>query len=236
MGASICVASGKDGTGKSVITANLGAAFTNMGFTSLIVDGDIRGASIGLLLGIMDPKTPSIHDSLSEKIKPSEAIVDSFGVKAVIGGIKINQLMGVSMDNFPDIIEEYSKGFEVVLVDSPGGVGDDTLVVLSSCQFFILVLTPDINSVIHAIKTLVLANKVGSTVLGAVVNRAGSPYDIPMDQVSDFLKIEVLGELKEDEKVKKSVHEAVPVVMGYPGAAFSKKIKVIANKLADKVA
>jgi septum site-determining protein MinD len=235
MGISICIASGKDGAGKSIITANLGVSLSNSGTKALIVDGDIKGASLGLILGVMDPKVPSIHDCLSGKISPEKAIIESFGTNAVLGGLKINQLMGVSMDNFPMVIENYTDKFEVVIVDSPGGLGSDSLMVISSCQSLILILTPDLNSIIHAIKTLVLANKVGSRIIGAIVNRGGSPYDVPPDQISDFLKIEILGEIKEDEKVKKSVHEAVPIVMGYPKTHFSEEIKKIANSLIERV-
>jgi septum site-determining protein MinD len=235
MGVSICIASGKDGTGKSLITANLGAALSNMGVNTLVVDGDIKGASIGLIFGVMDPKTVSIHDCLSGKIPPENAITKAFGTKIVVGGLKIQQLMGVTLDNFPMIIESYSSKFEIVLVDSPGGLGSDALMVISSCQSLILIVTPDLNSVIHAIKTLVLAKKVGSRVIGAIINRRGSPYDIPTDEVSDFLRIEVLTEVEEDGKVKKSVHEAVPIVMGYPKSNFAVKIKEIATLLMESI-
>ncbi|MFQ5800220.1 MAG: P-loop NTPase, partial [Candidatus Hydrothermarchaeales archaeon] len=144
MGVSVCLASGKDGVGTSTITANLGIALSKMGIASLIVDGDLEGASLGLILGV-DPNTPSIHDCLSGRIKCEEAVIEAFGTKAVVGGIKIEQLVGASLDTFQEIIENFTNEFDVVLVDSPGGLGSDAVTVISSCQSVILILTPDIN-------------------------------------------------------------------------------------------
>jgi MinD-like ATPase involved in chromosome partitioning or flagellar assembly len=233
MGVSICIASGKDGTGKSQIAANLGTALSNMGISTLIVDGDIRGASLGLIYGVMDTKTPTIHDVLTEKVTLEKGIIESFGTKLVVGGMKIQQLVDVSLERFPQIIEQYTDLFEIVIVDSTGGLGNDAMMVINSCQSMILVLTPDINSIIHAIQTLVLAKNVGASVIGAVINRAGSPYDVPREQVEDFLNVEILGVINEDEKIKKSVHEAAPIVMGYPKSDFSEGIKEIANLLVN---
>ncbi len=234
VGASICIASGKDGTGKTQIATNLGITLSKMGVETLIVDGDIKGASIGLTLGIMDPKVQSIHDCLAGRIPPEKAIIESFDTHAVLGGMKINHLIGVSLEHFPRIIESYIGKFMMVIVDSPGGLGGDALMVISSCQSIILVLTPDLSSIIHAIKTLVLAKKVGSKIIGAIINRVGSPYDIPSDQIADFLRIEILGEIREDETVKKAGQEGVPAVMGHPKSRFSLEIKEIAKELIKR--
>jgi septum site-determining protein MinD len=234
MGISVCMASGKDGVGKSLTTANLGAVLSNMGIRTLVVDGDIKGASVGLIFGVVDPEIPSLHDCLSGRIPAEKAVIESYGTNLVVGGIKIEQLAGVSLQNLPGIIEKYSKGFEIVLVDSPGGLGSNTLMVIGSCQSLVLILTPDINSIVHAVKTLILARKVGVNVIGAVLNRAGSLYDIPSEEVSDFLRLEILGTIKEDDEVKKSIQEAVPVVLGYPNSNFSLELKRIALKIKQK--
>lgn len=230
MGVSVCLASGKAGVGTSTITANLGIALSRMGIPSLIVDGDLEGASLGLILGV-DPNTPSIHDCLSGKIKCEEAVIETFGTKAVVGGIKIEQLVGASLDTFQKVIEDFTDKFDVVLVDSPGGLRSDTVTVIRSCQSVILILTPDINSVTNALKTLAVAKKVGAAILGGIINRGGGRYDIPSDKISELLRVEIIAEIKEDEAVKKSLLDAVPVVVEYPDSEFSLQIKRIASKL-----
>lgn len=230
MGVSVCLASGKDGVGKSTIVANLGLALTKNGVSTIVVDGDIEGASIGLLFGV-DPNTPSIHDCLSGEMSCEEVIIEKFGLKAIVGGIRIEQLVNISLDTFPKIIKEISEKYSIVLVDSPAGLGTDTVTVLESCQSVLLVLTPDINSLTNTLKTLAVAKKVGATILGAVVNRTSGRFTIPSDKIEDLLKVKVLVEIGEDEKVQKSLHQGVPIFNEDPNCEFSLKIKEIANQL-----
>ncbi len=230
MGVSVCLASGKDGVGKSTIVANLGLALTKNGVSTIVVDGDIEGASIGLLFGV-DPSTPSIHDCLSGEMSCEEVIVEKFGLKVIVGGIKIEQLVNISLDNFPKIIKDVSEKYGIVLVDSPAGLGNDTVTVLGSCQSVLLVLTPDINSLTNTLKTLAVAKKVGATILGAVVNRTAGRFTIPSDKIEDLLKVKVLVEIGEDEKVQESLHHGVPIYEDDPKSEFSLKIKDIANQL-----
>jgi septum site-determining protein MinD len=230
MGVSVCFASGKDGVGKSTVTANLGIALSRMGINTVIVDGDIEGASFGLILGV-DPGTPSLHDCLSGRLSYKEAIIEAHGVKAIVGGITIEQIVDVSVDGFSTIVDELTDTFDIVLVDSPSGLGTDAVTILSACQSVILVLTPDINSVTNTLKTLAVAKKVGKAVLGGIINRTGGQYDIPSDKISDLLKVNIIAEIKEDEDVRQSLQEAVPSYAEDPKSDFSLQIKEVANKL-----
>jgi septum site-determining protein MinD len=230
MGISVCVASGKGGSGKSTLTVNLGIALSQMGISTLIVDGDFEGASFGLIMGI-DPGTPSIHDCLSGRMSCEDAIVEVYGVKVLVGGIKIEQLVDVSLDAFPSILDELSEKFDVVLVDSPVGLGSDSVTVISSSQSVILVITPDINSVTNALKTLALAKKLGTAVLGFIINRKSGKFDIPSDKIADLLKLKLIGEIREEDRVKQALNESEPLIVSNPSCEFSQEIKRIANKL-----
>lgn len=230
MGISVCLTSGKDGVGKSIITTNLGLALSRLGISTLMLDADIEGASIGLLLGV-DPSTPSIHDCLSGKIECHDAIIDAFGANALVGGIKIEQLVNISPEGITDIINELTQEFDILLVDSPAGLGNDSIQIMSACQSVILILTPDINSVTNTLKSLAVAKKVGSTILGAIVNRTGGRFDIPTDKIEDLLKIKIIAEIAEDEVVMQSVNDATPIFEEDPESPFSTAIQEIANKL-----
>jgi len=230
MGVSVCLASGKDGVGRSTITVNLGIALSKLGISTVVVDGDIEGASFGLILGV-DPDTPSLHDCLAGKIACEDAIIEAFGVNALVGGITIEQIVDVSVDGFSDILDGLIESFDIVLVDSPAGLGTDAVTILSSCQSVILVLTPDINSVTNTLKTLAVAKKVGTAVLGGIINRTGGQYDIPSDKIEDLLKVKIISEIAEDELVRQSLQEGVPIYAENPDSGFSKKITDIASKL-----
>ncbi|MFV2040744.1 MAG: P-loop NTPase, partial [Candidatus Hydrothermarchaeales archaeon] len=161
MGVSVCLASGKDGVGRSTITVNLGIALSSLGVSTVVVDGDIEGASFSILLGV-DPDTPSLHDCLACKTTSENAVIEAHGVNALVGGIGIEQLVDVSVNGFSNILKELTERFDIVLVDSPAGLGTEAVTIMNSCQSVILVLTPDINSVTNTLKTLAVAKKLGT--------------------------------------------------------------------------
>lgn len=233
MGISVCLASGKDGAGKSTIIANLGISLSSIGINTLILDGDIKGASLGLILGA-DPNAPSLHDVLSGKTNWEEAMIETHGTNVIVGGIKIEQVIEASLDKFPELLAEVLDKFDIILVDTPGGLGNDALTVINACQSLILVITPDIDSVTNGLKILAVARKVNAPVLGAIINRSGGEYDIPADKISDLLRVSIIAELTNDEKVKKSLNDAVPVVVEYPKSEFSNQIGLLANTLLGK--
>ncbi|MFV2040677.1 MAG: P-loop NTPase [Candidatus Hydrothermarchaeales archaeon] len=233
MGINICIASGKDGVGKSQIAANLGAVISNMGINTLIMDCDIKGASLGLIYGVTDQTAPSLQDVLKGRCDAGDAVIESLGINLVIGSLKIQQMMGIPLDTLHEVIGRYTDTYEVVIVDSPGGLGGDALAVIDACSYLLLVLTPDINSIIHGIKTLIVAKKTKTIVLGAVLNRTGSHYDIPVKQASEFLNIAMLGKIPEENLIKRSAREAVPMVLGYPKSKFSKNIRQVSSMILD---
>lgn len=186
----------------------------------VIVDGNVEGASLGLIMGIKSYPA-SIHEVLSGKRSIYDAVVDAGGVKVVVGEVAIESLRDIDFEVFEKAVEELSKKYEVVVVDSPPGLGRDAVTALSACEQVILVLTPDISAISEALKTIVVAKKVGCIILGAVVNKTGSKYDIPTEMISDILDIEVIAEIREDDAVKKALLEGRPLALHKPSSQLS---------------
>jgi len=230
MGISICVVAGKEGSGKSIITTNLAIALSKLDLNVIIVDGDLEGSSIGLMLGA-ESDAPSMHSFLAGRTTLENSIIEKHGIKAIVGSIKLEDLIGIEFDHFPEIIKALENAFDITVVDSPGGLGYDTVTVISSCKNVLLVLTPDISAITNILKIMVIAKKSGKNIIGAVLNRSGTEYDIPREQVADILNVKVLGEIKEDKFVKKASQEGVPPVILQPATSFSKEISKIANEI-----
>lgn len=234
MGTSIAVASGKGGVGKSIIAANLGVSLSKFKVSTVVVDGNVEGASLGLITGIKSPPA-SIHEVLSGKRSIHDAVVDAGGVKVVVGDVAIESLKDINFDIFEKAVEELSKKYEVVIVDCPPGLGRDAVTALSACEQVILVLTPDISAVSEALKTIAVAKKVGCIILGAVVNKTGSKYDIPKERISDILGIELIGEIREDEAVKKSLFEGKPLALHKPDSQLAMELTNVAARLLERL-
>ncbi|MFQ6136683.1 MAG: P-loop NTPase [Candidatus Hydrothermarchaeales archaeon] len=233
MGVSICIASGKGGVGKSTIAASLGIALSKLGIKTIVVDGDVEGTSLGSLIGL-DTSVPSLHDCLSGKIGMDDAIIDFGGGSFIVGGIQIEKLRDIDLKGIKKVIDELTKEYEVVLVDCPPGLGNDAVTVISSCATMLLVVTPDIMSIVNALKTVVVAKRVGCTIVGVLINKGGSEYDIPDTHISTVLGIDIIEKLKEDEEVKEALNLGKPIILHNPDSQFSLKIMEVAANLVGK--
>ncbi len=234
MGISICLASGKGGAGKSTIAANLGIALGKFKLKTVVVDGNLEGPSLGLIMGVK-PLTASLHDALSGEIEVESAIVKGGDVDVVVGELKMEGLFDINFELFEKVIEALERKYEVVLVDCPPGVGRDVVAVISACDETLLVVNPDITSISEALKTVVVAKKLGTIIAGILINRAGSKYDIPRERIADIMEFPVLGEIREDEEIKRALMEGQPLISIKPNSKFSQGIRKLAARLVERI-
>jgi len=69
----ICVSSGKGGVGKTTVTSNIGAALTQFGSDTIVLDANLTNPNLGFHLGIpLYPKT--LHDVLKGEAHITEAM------------------------------------------------------------------------------------------------------------------------------------------------------------------
>jgi len=73
----IAVASGKGGVGKSTVTANLAVSLAKMGFSVGLLDADIYGPSMPIMLDVEAERPLSVNVDGKSKMKP----VENYGVK-----------------------------------------------------------------------------------------------------------------------------------------------------------
>ena len=230
MGTSICIASGKGGVGKSTISVNLGVALSKIGVNPIIVDGDLEGTSIWSLIGV-DKSLPTIHDYLSGELAVEDVIIYSDGANFVVGGLEIDKLRNIDLDRFKDLVDQLVERFDLVLVDCAPGLGKDAVTAISSCVTMLLIVTPDITSIMNALKTILVAKRTGCTILGVLVNRSMGEYDIPDEQISSVLGFDIIGRIPEDNEVKKAGNIGKPMVTYNPESQFSQKIMDLASRL-----
>jgi septum site-determining protein MinD len=220
--------------GKSTIAANLGVALGKFKLKTVVVDGNLEGPSLGLIMGVK-PYGASLHDVLSGEIGIESAIVKGDGVDVVVGELKMEGLLDINFELFDKAVETLEKKYEVVLVDCPPGLGRDAVSVISACDEMVLVVNPDITSISEALKTIVVAKKLGTVIIGVLVNRAGSRYDIPRERIADIMDFPVIGEIKEDDEIKMALMKGQLLVSMKPNSKFSQGIRELAVKLVERI-
>ncbi len=233
MGHSIAVAAGKGGTGKTTFTANLGAALGELGHSVVLVDADLAMANLELhfkLEGI----DITLNDVLSGKADIEEALYRRHGVTIMPAGIPLDKLRNSNPELLADVLGYLEKNFEIMIVDAPAGIGVEVITALAVSQSAILVVNPEVSSLVDALKTKKVAQAYDTHVLGAVVNRITGGSSIPMEDISYILDTKVIAALPDDPKVKAAVMQGEPVVLRFPESPFSIEIKRFAAKLVGK--
>ena len=120
----IAVGSGKGGVGKSTVAANLAHALAQTGAAVGILDADIYGPSLPILLGLKG-KSPMMTED--QKIQPLEAL----GMKVISMGFLLKDtdavvwrgpMLGKALQQF---IEDVAWGeLDYLVIDLPPGTGD----------------------------------------------------------------------------------------------------------------
>ncbi len=169
----ICVASGKGGVGKSTTAVNLALALSSMGRKVGILDADIYGPSLPLMMGVPDGTRPKIQDK-------------KFMLPLVAHGIECNS-MGFLVDQktamvwrAPMIISAFNQilndtawsELDYLIVDMPPGTGDIQLSLAQSVKVSgaVIVTTPQDVALLDARKGIEMFKKVNVPILGVVEN------------------------------------------------------------------
>ncbi len=229
------IASGKGGVGKTTFAVNTGAALSELGMRTLVIDCDIGMANLGLVINVDSKKQYSLHEVLAGKADVSEAINRTpYGMDVLLSGISIRGFKQANPEKLREVIGKLIDEYEVILLDSPAGISKESVIPLAVSDEVILITNPELPSITDALKTKLMAEIVGRKVKGTVVNRVMSMKgELAASKIGDLLEVEVLGSIPNDRSVTKAVAFKVPVVVREPGSPAAKRINAIARKLAN---
>ena len=171
------IASGKGGTGKTTVSVNLGTMLAQLGKETYLMDADIGMANVGLILGLQDAPV-TLHEILAGKGNISDAIYEGpAGLKVIPSGISLQGFQQADPDKIRDVMSELVKRCEFLLIDAPAGISKDGVVPLAVADEVILVVNPELSSIVDALKTKILTEVVGGHVLGSIINRVDHGQD-----------------------------------------------------------
>ncbi len=232
MGVSITIASGKGGVGKTMLTSNLGIALAQFGKDVTILDADIEMANLELHLG-MEGMNVTLHDVLAGEAQISQAVYEGpAGVRVVPAGISLDGLRKADPERLEYVLEKLLGETEILLIDAPAGLGRPVVTALATGEQLLVVANPEISSMSDALKTKIVARKLGSNILGAVLNRVGfDRSDLTVQEVEVILETRVLATIPEDCEVRRSTAYGEPVILRVPDSPASVAIKKLGADL-----
>jgi ATP-binding protein involved in chromosome partitioning len=178
----IAVSSGKGGVGKSTVSVNLALALKNLGNKVGLLDADIYGPSIPMLLGKRDAKPVAAED---KKIAPVEA----HGISFISFGNFIDEkdaviwrgpMLGGVLNQF--LFDVKWGDLDYLILDLPPGTGDVQLSMIQATNIdgVVGVSTPQDVALLDSTKGINMFAKVEVPVLGLIENMSYfAPDDMP---------------------------------------------------------
>ncbi len=167
----IAVASGKGGVGKSTVSVNLATALAQIGQRVGVMDADVYGPSIPLMLGIID-KPKSTEDKRLIPVTKYDMRVMSMGFLVPDGHAVIWR--GPMIDKLlTEFITKVEWGeLDVLVVDLPPGTGDAQLTMMQKVPLAggVIVTTPQDVALLDVRRGIKMFEEVGVPVLGVVEN------------------------------------------------------------------
>ncbi len=246
----IAVASGKGGVGKSTVAVNLAISLAKDGAKVGIIDADIYGPSIPLMLGL-NKKTGLHQDPVTKKLAPLE----SYGIKLISIGFMIDDDNPViwrgpmASGALKQFMTDVSWGeLDYLIYDLPPGTGDIQLTLVQTIPLSgaVIVTTPQEVSLIDAKKGLKMFERVNVPVFGIVENMSyfiapdtGKKYDIFGSGGGEKLAVELnsklLGSIPIDPRIREGGDSGKPIVAELPDSENAKVIIEIARNLAAQI-
>jgi ATP-binding protein involved in chromosome partitioning len=247
----IAVASGKGGVGKSTVAVNLAVALAKDGASVGLIDADIYGPSIPLMLGVKEQPKMIGEDPNNVKLLPLER----YGVKLMSIGFLID-------DNTPVIwrgpmasgaIKQFMSDvlwgeLDYLIFDLPPGTGDIQLTLVQTIPLTgaVVVTTPQDVALIDARKAIKMFERVNVTILGLVENMSyfiapdtGKRYDIFGNgggkKAAEEMGIPFLGEIPINPLIREGGDNGKPIVIADPDCEETKKIMEIARNMAAQI-
>jgi ATP-binding protein involved in chromosome partitioning len=219
----IAVASGKGGVGKSTVAVNLAVALAEEGAAVGLLDADIYGPSIPIMLGV--DEQPEVSED--RKMLP----IESCGVKLMSIGFLLpdkdtamvwrGPMVHSALRNF--LTDTAWGELDYLVVDMPPGTGDAHLTLTQSIPLTgaVIVTTPQEVALEDARKAVTLFNKTSTPILGLVENMSyfiapdtGTRYDIFRSgggrAAAEKLGVPLLGEIPIDMTICEGGDAGVP--------------------------
>lgn len=243
----LAVASGKGGVGKTTIAVNVALALAKEGRKVGLLDADVYGPSVPLMLGIAEAL-----DQVDNMIVP----VERYGLRIVSMGMTAGQneafiwrgpLVSKMLHNLLDQVQWGELDY--LVIDLPPGTGDPSIAIahaLPRCSV-LMVTTPQEVALADVRRAIGLFHKTGQAIIGLVENMS---YFLPSataqpvaifgqgggEKLSRETGIPLLGGIPLDLDLRRGGDSGIPLMISAPDSSTSAVFQGIARRILKREA
>ncbi len=245
----VAVASGKGGVGKSTVSANIACALAQMGAKVGLMDADIYGPSIPIIMGVED-KQPLV-DEKKEKLLP----IEQYGVKIISmgflqpGGAAVIWRGPMVAKAVQQFLRDVEWGeIDYLIVDLPPGTGDAQLTLAQAIPLSgaVVVMTPQDLAAAVAVKAVSMFKRLDVPILGIVENMSyflcptcNSRHHVFShgggQQAAEALDVPFFGGIPLALDIGAEADEGTPSVVANPNGPYAQVFREVAERIAQAV-
>lgn len=243
----VAVASGKGGVGKSTVAVNLALALHALGYAVGLLDADVYGPSVPLMLGLRErPRTDE-----RDRIVPLER----FGIKIISLGLFIPAGQPVIWRGpmitklLTQFLREVEWGaLDVLVLDLPPGTGDAQLTIAQQAPLAggVIVTTPQEVALLDVQRGIAMFNQVNAPVLGVIENMSFHVCSGCGERAEIFghgggarmaaqSGIPFLGEIPLVRQLRESMDVGEPIVIAAPDSIEAQAFLQIGRRVMEQL-
>lgn len=231
----IAISSGKGGVGKSTVAVNLAVALAQYGAKVGLLDADILGPNLPMMVGVDSMPMPS-----SQRLIPAEA----YGIKVVSMGFLIDPgkpmvwrgpMVHAAIRQFFSDVEWGEQDY--IIVDLPPGTGDAQLTLAQSVPLTgaVVVTQPQNVAVGDAKRGLQMFRHVKVPIIGVVENMSGDFFGAGGGQsLAMETNVPLLASIPLDPQVRIGGDSGTPVVVSHPDSEAARAFRQLAIYVAAR--
>jgi ATP-binding protein involved in chromosome partitioning len=232
----IAVSSGKGGVGKSTVSVNLAIALANEGARVGLLDADILGPNIPMMMGVSEMPPPR-----ERKMVPAEA----HGVRFISMGFLVppdqplvwrGPMLHSAIRQL--LVDVHWGELDYLVIDLPPGTGDAQLSLAQALPLSgaIIVTQPMEVAVQDALRGLKMFEKLEVPIIGIVENMSGDFFGSGAgERLAAENQAAYLGSIPLDANVRKGGDTGEPIVVRHPEAPAAAAFREVSQKVAARV-
>jgi septum site-determining protein MinD len=232
----IAIVSGKGGTGKTTVTANLATSLVkDFGKKVLAVDGNITTPNLAIHFGHTVLPKNTLIEVLNKQISIHEAIYKlPCGVHLLPSSLSM-YISYPAPEVLVEKISEIKDEYDYILIDGAAGIGREIISTIKTSDKVLLVSNPSMTSIVAGIKVIKVVEACGKPVMGIVLNKVrNKKYELKPEKVEELCENEVISSIPFDEKLEESTATGTPLVLYDERSRGGKVLRDLAAKLAGR--
>ncbi len=242
----VAVGSGKGGVGKTTVSINVAVALAEAGAKVGVLDADITGPNVPLMLGARGQPAGSNGKILPLVAHGVKVISIAFFVPEGQPVIWRGPMVGGAIQQF---LRDVDWGeLDYLVIDLPPGTGDAALSLAQAIPLtgVAIVSTPQDVALLDASKSVAMFQKLEAPILGIVENMSyficphcGERTDIfsygGAERTAARLGVPFLGRIPLDPQVVIAGDAGLPILKSHPDSSQSQAFRDVASAIAARV-